>query len=946
MSEEAPLLRHSSSAHVPFHRRRWIVTGLIAGVAATAVVAIAISTILAPPPPASLADASTGITREAFDHGLRVCNAFKSAGQEFIPKVRTRNPRFTVEPESKRPKPVLLRNALLIDGDGTLYENVDIFLSEGLIVDVGPNLTPKGYYDVVDVEGRYVTPGLVDQHSHMGVGTWPAFEASEDGNEMTDPLTPMVRSLDGIHVDDKGIKIINAGGVTTSLVLPGSGNMMGGEAYVLKHLVPTSNLAEDMLINYGMNTTEGKQWRWMKMACGENPKRYYGGYLGRTPLTRMGEGWLFRSRFQDAQKFKQAQDDWCYRAETAERLYGTAAHSHFTERLPEDYLHESLAAVLRHDIKLNIHCYEPEDIELIIRTSHEFNFRIGTFHHALEAWQVAPTLAKENISVAIFATNWAYKKEAYDASVHDSKILTDAGVTVAFKSDHPVMNAQNLILDAGRAHHFGLPAHHAIRAVTMNPADRLGLGWRIGRVKPGYDADVVVWNRYPLENGAHPLKVYVDGYNTYSTDFTAKASPRVTPKASMEVVPGTTATDTQACTRSAINSFVDHESFTITNIGKLVADESTEITNAEIVVSKGHVKCFGAQGKCKASGLVYDLGGGYVVPGAVSGPSKLGLSEISAESSTQDGDAAVSDIGGLRAVDGISVGNSKILNGTFNAGVTAAFAVPSTEGLVQGVSTLIRVGAKKYTDAVITEFSAVHAGIGQRFKSGGALGSISGQVAALRSILLDAASGKKEKNVFSQVVHGEIPLVLEVHSSEDILKVLRLKEQVEKVLGHNATIPVTIAGASEAWYVADELAAAGVSVSLIPLRCVPDSWEKRKCRVSGTRPTAVEILQKAGVQVSLGVPESEWQSRELFWEAGFARADMDDSLSEKDAIGLVTWNVVKALGGKGAVETGVGRIVEGKRASFVVLNGSPLEFGSEIQLVVDGKDAICLPQQL
>ncbi|KAI8814834.1 hypothetical protein BJ742DRAFT_784580 [Cladochytrium replicatum] len=936
--------------HDSFHRRPWTFGGLNAGVLATAVVIIAVSSILArsTTPAPSIENASAGLNKEAFEHGVRVCSVLKSAGQVFYPIVRTRNPRFEVEPKDKRPQPVLLRNAILIDGDGSIHEGVDIFLAKGLIVNVGPRLQPPGDFEVIDVDGRYVTPGLVDQHSHVGVGPLPAFEASIDADEATDPLTPMLRSLDGIHLDDHGIKLINSGGVTTSLVLPGSENLMGGEAYVLKHLVPSSNLASDMLINYGMNSTDGKQWRWMKMACGENPKRQYGP-RGRTPSTRMGEAWLFRARFQDAQKFKRAQDDWCHKAEAAQRSYGQRAHNYLSERIPEDYHQESLAALLRHDVKLNVHAYEPEDIGMMIRTSHEFDFRISTFHHALEAWQVAPLLAKENISVAIFATSWAYKKEAYDASVHDSKILTEAGVTVAFKSDHPLSNAQHLMLDAGRAHHFGFPAHHAIRAVTMNPADRLGLGWRIGRVKPGYDADLVVWNKYPLEIGAHPIKVFVDGYETHSTPFTPKSAAKAVPKSSIEVVSSPISEKTTTCSRRAGNTILDHQTFTIANIGKLIADEATEIAEAEIVVDKGFVKCFGQKGTCKASGVVYDLAGGYVVPSAVSGPSKLGLVEIMAELSTQDGKATSSEVSGLRAADGLGLGNSKVLNSTFYAGVTAAFAVPSSDGLVQGVSTLFRVGAEQYSEAIITELAAVHVGIGQTFKSGGAHGSISGQIASLRSVLLSAAAqlaaDKKGETVFSKVLRGEMPLVLNVQASEDILKVLRLKDQVEHVLGNNSTFPITIVGASEAWYVAHELASAGVSVSLVPLRCLPDSWEKRKCRPTGVRPTALEILRKAGVRVSLGVLESEWQSRELFWEAGFARADMDEEFSEKDAVGFVTWNVVRALGGPDAVESGTGRILEGKRASFVALNGSPLDFGSEIQLVVDGPTTVCLPRQ-
>lgn len=185
------------------------------------------------------------------------------------------------------------------------------------------------------------------------------------------------------------------GGVTTALILPGSGNLMGGEAFAIKTRVGESHRVEDMLLNAGLNKSEA--WRWMKMACGENPKRVYGS-KGIMPESRLGSGWMFRERFDAAKKLKQDQDEWCARSEK-------------NSKFPTDLALESLVALLRGQVKLNVHCYEvyfsiynfkTYDLEMMVRNSHEFGFNISAFHHALEAWKVPSLLKENNIGAAIF----------------------------------------------------------------------------------------------------------------------------------------------------------------------------------------------------------------------------------------------------------------------------------------------------------------------------------------------------------------------------------------------------------------------------------------------------------------------------------------------------------------------------------------------------------------
>lgn len=221
---------------------------------------------------------------------------------------------------------------------------------------------------------------------------------------------------------------------------------------------------------------------------------------------------MFRKAFAEAKSLVDAQEDWC---SAAENLYSSKDNDqlHLDSRFPEDIKLESLTALLRGKVKLNIHCYETHDIEAMIRHANEFNFNISAFHHALEAYRIPDIIkrARNNITVATFADNWGYKKEAFGASPEAPKLLFEAGIPVALKSDHPVLNSQHMAFEAAKAAHYGLPEQDAFKAITSVPAKALGLDHRVGSLKEGYDADVVIWDRSPLALGATPLQVFIDG---------------------------------------------------------------------------------------------------------------------------------------------------------------------------------------------------------------------------------------------------------------------------------------------------------------------------------------------------------------------------------------------------------------------------------------------------
>lgn len=402
--------------------------------------------------------------------------------------------------------PTLLQHATVWTATGEVLENTDVLLVDAKIKAVGQRLTlPPGGL-AIDATGKVVTPGLVDMHSHLGVYAAPSAKAHADGNEMTSPTTPAVRALDAFDPEDPAIARTVAGGVTTALILPGSGNVVGGQALYVKLYGKT---VADMAVP--------KAPRAMKWAMGENPKRVYGA-RSQMPMSRMGHGWVLRKMLFEAKEQREAQDKW-------DREPDPKSARPFRAEL------EPIVALLRGEIWLEVHCYEVHDIETLVRISHEFGFKIAAIHHALEAWKVPQILKEEKIGVATFADLWGFKMEAYDASVHAPQVLQTAGVTVALKSDHPVLDSTWLMNEAAKSHHYGVPEQVALQMVTRNPAKLIGMAERVGTVEVGKDADVVVWPGSPLRLGARPERVFVGGVQVVGDGVNAQAAWSGTGKA-------------------------------------------------------------------------------------------------------------------------------------------------------------------------------------------------------------------------------------------------------------------------------------------------------------------------------------------------------------------------------------------------------------------------------
>ncbi|KTE22219.1 amidohydrolase [Sphingopyxis sp. H050] len=381
----------------------------------------------------------------------------------------------------------VVKNVTIFDGEGGRIDNGSVVLSSGKVDRIGgPDMElPTDAY-VVDGTGKFVTPGVIDIHSHLGDYPSPSVDAHSDGNEATSPTTPEVWSEHSVWPQDPGFsRALANGGVTTLEILPGSANLMGGRSVTLKN-VPARTMQ-------GMKFP-GAPYS-LKMACGENPKRVYGA-KGRMPSTRMGNLAVNRATWQKAAAYKKKLDE------------GKA--------VDRDLAMETLAGVLSGEILIQNHCYRADEMAIVIDMSHEFGYKVSTFHHAVEAYKIADLLKKEGICAAMWADWWGFKMEAYDAVPENIALMFKEGACTIVHSDD-ANQIQRLNQEAGKALAAGrrmgmqISDEQAWTWLAINPARALGIADKTGSLKPGKMADVVLWNGNPLSVYSRPEKVWIDG---------------------------------------------------------------------------------------------------------------------------------------------------------------------------------------------------------------------------------------------------------------------------------------------------------------------------------------------------------------------------------------------------------------------------------------------------
>ena len=386
--------------------------------------------------------------------------------------------------------PTAIVGATIYDGAGGQIDNGVVLFADGDVVAVGDASleVPEGYTRI-DGTGRYVTPGIIDIHSHLGDYPTPSVAAHSDGNEATSPTTPEVWAEHSVWPQDPGFsRALANGGVTTLQILPGSANLMGGRSVTLRN-VPSRTVQ-------GMKFP-GAPYS-LKMACGENPKRVYGG-RGRMPSTRMGNFAVNRETWISAQE---------YMAE---------------DNPDRDLAMETLAGVLEGEILVQNHCYRADEMALVLSMADEFGYRVSAFHHAVESYKIADLLREHDVCSAVWADWYGFKMEAYDAIPENAALIHQQGACVVIHSDDE-NGIQRLNQEAAKAqadgHRMGIDIADAdvISWITLNAARAMGIDEMTGSLETGKMADVVLWNGDPLSVYSRPQMVWIDGALMFDMD--------------------------------------------------------------------------------------------------------------------------------------------------------------------------------------------------------------------------------------------------------------------------------------------------------------------------------------------------------------------------------------------------------------------------------------------
>ncbi|HEY8572805.1 amidohydrolase [Phenylobacterium sp.] len=420
-------------------------------------------------------------------------------------------------PSTYRPlpsRPLAVVGASILTGTGQQLANGVVLVRDGRIEAVGPGLAVPAGYETVDATGKWLTPGLIDTHSHLGVYPSPNVPAHSDGNEMSDPNTAQVWAEHSVWPQDPQFNTGRIGGVTTVHVLPGSGNLIGGRGVTLRN-VPARTVQEMKF--------PGAPYT-LKMACGENPKRNYGS-RGRAPYTRMGNVAGYRSAWIKAAEYDRKWGDYRRKASNGEKA----------DPPTRDLQLETLVGVLRGEILVQNHCYRADEMAQMIDVAKEFGYRITAFHHALESYKIADVLAREGICTATWANWWGMKLEAWDGIEANVPLVHAAGACAIIKSDDPdVIQRLNQeaaeALAAGRDAGLQISEAEAIGWITSNPAKALGIADQTGSLERGKRADMVLWDKNPFSIYARAERVWIDGGVAYD-----RRDPRLQPKSDFEL---------------------------------------------------------------------------------------------------------------------------------------------------------------------------------------------------------------------------------------------------------------------------------------------------------------------------------------------------------------------------------------------------------------------------
>ena len=799
-------------------------------------------------------------------------------------------------PSLKTGGDVLIRNATVLTATGKDFPRADVLVRGGKIRAVGPDLAAPPGVEVIDATGMFVMPGIIDTHSHFAI--------SGGVNEASLSVVPEVRVRDALDSDDPQIYRAAAGGVTTARLLHGSANVVGGQDAVVKMKV--GRPAKEMLVTAGP--------RGVKFALGENVKRTD----GRFPNSRPGVEAVLVRAFSEARAYRKAWD-----------AYG---RDKSTPEPRRDLRLEALADVLSGDLKVHCHCYRADEILMLLRVADQFDFKVKSLQHVLEGYKVAPEIAAHGASVSLFSDWWAYKVEAFDAIPYAAKLLHDAGASVCLKSDDNELMRHMNAEAAKLVKYGGLTADEALRTITRNGAEQLGLGGKIGTIEVGKDADLAVFNGHPLNAYSRCEMTLIDGevYFQHAAEFAPSAAAAVKPGDS-------TPAKFDALPDNPRGAVVLRDA-TVHPPGKPAFVGTVVYTGRTIK----EVRAASAGERNPGPGeVVIDATGRHVYPGLIDAGTVLGLVEIASARETADFKDGGDFQPDLRAATAINP-DSELIPVTRANGITTVVTRP-TGSTVAGQGALINLAGWVPGEMVVVDPLALHvefpaepaerlgnpnwpAGTGpaaEKRKRDDKLRKLrelfdqARRYDATRKANPDAPADPRLEAV-GPYARGEKPVVIEANRVGDIRAALKLADDLK--------VKLILSGGVEAWKLAAELKRRDVPVILGPVMALPQDAGDRY----DSPYAAAAKLHAAGVRFCIRSAGSS-NARNLPYEAAMAVAH---GLPPEEGLKAVTTNAAQILG----VGDRLGDLAAGYRANLVVTTGDILQPSTQVlAVVIDGR---------
>lgn len=818
-----------------------------------------------------------------------------------------RKPQLTIKGD------VFIQNATLLTVTKGVVKSGSLLIQKGKITQIGQNLTPPADVPIINAAGKFVTPGIVDAHSHM---------ASDATNEGTDAITAEVRIADVLNPNALGMWQQSACGVTSCLVLHGSANPIGGQSCVIK--TKYKHPVDDLIIPDAP--------RMIKFALGENVKRSnWGDESRRTPRfpsTRPGVEAVYRRAFLDA---KQYLTEW-------ETYRKTNAANALPPR--RDLRLEALSEILTGKIRVQCHSYNQNEMLMMARLSKEFNFNL-VLQHALEAYKIAPELAAMGIPISTFADFWAYKMEAYDAIPFNAALCTRAGVLASINSDTegglPMIHLQA----AKSLRYGGLSENDCLKLVTINPAKQLGIDHRTGSLEVGKDGDVAVWDGYPLSVFSRCTHTLVEGELIFQRrdafNLNSAATLRSTPLSPVRQNNNTVpAANQRRITQNNARIFANPKASTFVIHNAMLHPVGTpDIPRGSLVIENGKITQIGANVTVPRSAITVDAQGSHAYPGMIDAGSTLGLAEVGAVSATndqsEDGDFQP-DLTALRSVNPAS----EHIFTTRYTGITTALTTLQGS-VVAGQASVIHLNGWTWEQMGVLERAALRVNYPevnaseleflQQFLSEEDIQKRTKQqkdrLRRIKEYFEQAkryAAGRKlgtlpqdlAFDAMQPYLEGKLPVIFNVNTVGGIRNALKFAKDmgIKPILGSGR----------EAWRIADELAKANVPVLYTPAETPFTDYEPYDAMFA-----APELLRRAGVKVGF-MSNDNAGSRNLPFQVGICCAY---GLDHAAALKGLTQHNAEILG----IGNLCGTLETGKSADIILTDGDPMEIATLVHHV-------------